>query len=291
VRTWLPWIPSAGIALWWLYDLQVQWRARPEYQYGWLVVLLAVYLASERWPAAPPADSRSPRWIPALLVALGTPLILLAELYKQAIAHTPAASFSLSLACVLFLGANLVFLRGWPTLRHFLFPILFMFVAVPIPNILWNPVVLGLQDMITSLNVEALKILGVPAVQQGNVIRLPTCAVGVDEACSGVRSLQSSLMVALFVGDLVLRRFWPRLAFLLAGIVLALTGNFLRSLYLSLTAHRYGLEALDRAHDTAGWTILVFTGAGLALAAWGFTRLQHALRQPSCPHQRDSGCR
>jgi hypothetical protein len=41
-------------------------------------------------------------------------------------------------------------------------------VAVPIPKILWNPIVLGLQNFITMLNVETLKLIGIPAIQQAN---------------------------------------------------------------------------------------------------------------------------
>ncbi len=60
----------------------------------------------------------------------------------------------------------------------------------------------------------------------------------------------------------------------LAGIGLAIVGNFLRSLYLSYTAHKHGLAALHGAHDSAGWSILIFTACGLIAAAWLMVRLE-----------------
>lgn len=261
------WLPLIFILSWWLYDLQFQWRALIEYQYGWLVALLAAYLVWERWATAPVTDRPASLWLCSALVLLGTPFVLVAELYKQAIANTPAASFSLSIGCSFFLMANVLYLRGWKTLWHFLFPLAFLFLAVPLPGILWNPVVLTLKEIITKLNVETLNLLGIPALQQVNVIRLPNCVVGIDEACSGVRSLQSSIMAGLFIGNLTFRHFGSQLTFLLAGIGLALVGNFLRSLVLSLTAHRHGIEALERLHDTAGWSTFIFSAAGLILIA------------------------
>src|SRR5690606_20208 len=174
--------------------------------HGWLVVPLAGYLAWERWNERP--ASRPPRspWGPVGLAVLSAPFVLLGELYKRAVASTPSSSFALSLGCTGFLIAMLWLLHGGAFARRFLFPILFLFVAVPIPKIVWNPVVLGLQGLIASLNVETLNLLGIPAARIGNLIQLPQGTVGVDEACSGIRSLQSSIMAALFIGDLTLRR-------------------------------------------------------------------------------------
>ncbi len=274
--TWLWYVPSAFILFWWLYDLQFQWRTLVDYHYGWLVVLLAGYLFLERWPTRPLNDQPAPLWFCTFLVIAGTPLVLAAELYKQAIANTPAASFTLSLGCALYLMANLLYLGGWLVFRHFLFPLLFVILAVPLPAILWNPIVVNLQEFVATLNVQTLNLGGIPASQQASVIRLPNCVVGIDEACSGVRSLQSSVMAALFIGDLTMKKWRSRLAFLIVGVLLALVGNFLRSLYLSTIAYHRGSGALAEVHDTAGWSVLAFTAGGLIVTAYFAARLENA---------------
>jgi len=271
------------IAGWWLYDLQNQWRWLVEYHYGWLAALLAAYLAWERWETRPLDDHPVPRWKSALLVVVGAPLVLVAELYKQAVASTPASSFTLSIGCTLFLLANVLCLRGPSTARHFLFPLLFLFVAVPLPKVIWNPIVLSLQQLIASLNVQTLNLLGIPAVQQASVIRLGNCLVGVDEACSGVRSLQASLMAGLFIGALAVSRRSLRWFLVGAGMLLALFGNYLRSLFLALAAYRGGAEGVTGVHDVAGWGILIFTAAGLAGAAWLAMRWEKEVGQLAPP--------
>jgi exosortase len=261
-------IPIILVLAWWILDLQTHWRSLVEFQHGWLVVPLAAYLAWERWPQRPQSAPPDSIWKPMLLGLASAPFVLAGELYKHAVASTAASSFAVSLGCAGFLVAFIWILHGAAMARLFVFPILFIFVAVPIPRTLWNPVVLGLQGMIAALNVEALNLLGIPAVRIGNLIQLPQGTVGVDEACSGIRSLQSSIMAALFIGDLTLRRGGAKVFFLTAGIILAIVGNFGRSLYLSLAAARGGIGAVELAHDTAGWSVLIFTAAGLAGLAW-----------------------
>lgn len=276
-------VPAGLILLWWIHDLSFQWRSLVEYQYGWIVLMLTGFLVWERLPTCPRDDTPAPLWQGMILALAGAPFVALGELYRIGVARTPASSMALSLGVTCFLCANLLLISGPRTLRHFLFPLAFFFLAVPIPKIVWNPIVFSLQSLITAMNVETLNILGIPAVKTGHVIQLPRCTVGVDEACSGIRSLQSSLMAALFVGDLTLRRPGWKVVFLVAGVALAVIGNFFRSLYLSLAANRGGPEALKAVHDTAGWSVLVFTAVGVVLLAWWLTQAERRLDPASPP--------
>jgi exosortase len=278
---WLAHAPCLLILGWWVGDLQLHWRALPEFQHGWLVVPLALFLAWERWPGRPAEVTSSALWGPLFLAMAMFPMVAIAELYQYAVAPSVASSFGLSVGCAGFLVAILWLVDGWPVARHFLFPILFLFVAVPIPKIVWNPVVFGLQGLIAVLNVETLNLIGVPAIRSGNLIVLPQGMVGVDEACSGIRSLQSSIMAALFIADLTLRRVSLKVLFVLIGVVLALMGNFGRSLYLSMTAARHGVAAVTGVHDAAGWSVLVFTTVGLAIVGWRILKAERAMLRES----------
>ena len=272
-------LPVAIVCAWWVNDLRHQWASLVEYHFGWIVVMLVGYLVWERWPTRPLQDEPASFGPNLLMAAAGSVCVATGELYRIGIARTPSSSMALSIGCALFVAALVRGVHGQRTLRHFLFPLLFFFIAVPIPKIIWNPIVLGLQTFVAILNVEALGLLGIPAERHAHVIQLPNGTVGVDEACSGVRSLQSSIMVALFIGDLTLRRTGWKVFFALGGIALAIAGNFARSLYLSTTAYRHGTEALKAIHDTAGWSVLAFTACGLVLLAMLVGRLE-ALTPP-----------
>ena len=271
---WRWWLPALGVAAWWLGDLWYQWESLTEYRFGPIVVALAVYLAWERWSTRPRGDVPPP---PAQVIGLalfGLPWVLLAELWKHGVARAAAPSFALSLGCLSVLLALILAASGWRTVRHFFFPLAFFFIAVPLPNTLRQPIVLSLQSLVALVNVEVLKLLGVPAVLNGHVIVLSKTKVGVDEACAGIRSLQSSIMVALFVGDLVIRRLGWRIFFGLAGVALAVLGNMARSLRLSLAAQSGGERALHAVHDSTGSMVMWVTLAGLGLLAWWVAALE-----------------
>ena len=272
-------LPLAVFVGWWIYSLQFQWRAQEEYRFGYLVVVLVAFLVWDRWDSRPKREIPSSLWRAALWSLIGFPLVLVAELYRYALARSPASATALSLGTLCFIRAAILQQWGPQTLRHFRFPILFALIAVPIPGVIWSPVVFGLKGLVTFVNVELLNLLGIPALQQGSVIQLPNCRVGVDEACSGIRSLQSSLMMALFIGDQSLRQVGLRWLLVGGAVGWAVVGNIGRSLYLSLTAHRYGAEALDAVHDTAGWSVLVVTLVGLGVMAWALARWESAWLQ------------
>ena len=274
VAAWLPLVVFVG---WWVYSLQFQWRAQEEHRFGFLVVVLVAFLVWDRWESRPRDDAPAPIWKTTAWMLAGFPLVLLAELYRHALTRSPASATALSLGTVCFITASVLQNWGPRTLRHFRFPLLFALVAVPLPGVLWNPITLGLKGLVTAINVELLGLWGIPAERQGSVIQLPNCRVGVDEACSGIRSLQSSLMMALFIGDQALRRKGLRVLLVAGAVGWAVVGNIGRSLYLSLTAHRHGTAALDAIHDTAGWSVLAVTLVGLAAMAWILARWESAV--------------
>ena len=272
-------LPLAVFVGWWIYSLQFQWRAQEEYRFGYLVVVLVAFLVWDRWDSRPKREIPSSLWRAALWSLIGFPLVLVAELYRYALARSPASATALSLGTICFIRAAILQQWGPQTLRHFRFPILFALIAVPIPGVVWSPVVFGLKGLVTFVNVELLNLMGIPALQQGSVIQLPNCRVGVDEACSGIRSLQSSLMMALFIGDQSLRQAGLRWLLVGGAVGWAVVGNIGRSLYLSLTAHRHGTAALNEVHDTAGWSVLVVTLVGMGVMAWALARWESAWLQ------------
>lgn len=272
----LPWLGPAFIVFWWVRDLSFQWAGNPEFQHGWLVAALTGFLIWDRLESGPVDDTPSTSYWPLGLGILGFPLVTVAELYRIGVARSPAQCMCLSLGCSLFLVGNILLLCGPKTLRHFAFPFVFFFLAVPIPKILWNPIVFTLQSWVSILDVELLNITGIPAARQAHVILLPNGQVGIDEACSGIRSLQSSLMAALFIADLVLHNLSAKIAFFFLGIVLAVIGNLIRSYTLSVLAFRHGIDIVEKWHDTAGWSILGFTSLGVIILAWFINRLENA---------------
>ena len=135
---------------------------------------------------------------------------------------------------------------GTAWLRQFAFPIAFIFVAVPWPSAIEQPIVQGLMRAVAGAAAETVSLFGVPAEVQGNLIRLPSGVVGVNEACSGVRSLQTSIMIGLLFGELKRLTVSRRIILVGIAIAIALFANFLRALFLVSIAARENLAAIGR---------------------------------------------
>ena len=157
---------------------------------------------------------------------------------------------------------------GAPWLRHFLFPVLFFFTAVPLWRGLEENSMRWLMQRNARLSVEVLHWSGIEARAKGNLIALPAGTLGVDEACSGIRSLQGTLMLTLFLGEMLALSLPRRLALLLSGVLWALLTNVARTAALGWIAHRDGLHTMENWHDSAGYTVLAICSALVGATAW-----------------------
>lgn len=259
-----------GVLSWFL---SAEWALSEQYNYGWFVPLLAAALFALRWPDRPKAQP--PPWRGPgrfATVALGLGLLALIPTFRLVEIANPEwrpLGWAHAMAVVALTLIGLWIAGGRPWLKHFAFPVLFFLVAVPWTRGVEDFVIQQLMRGVAQIAVDVVALLGVPALAEGNLIRVGSGVVGVNEACSGVRSLQTSLMLGLLLGEL--NRFHPvRRGVMLTGTVgVALLANVFRATYLVWLAASRGLAAVERQHDTIGYLILgtVFLGS-LGIAAW-----------------------
>lgn len=274
------WLAALGWGLWWLlafWLLAGHWETNPQYAYGWLVPVLALVLAWRRWTSRP-APEPSPAWAMPL-VALAGLAVLPAWIIGQANPGWRLVPGALTLSAVAGTLGLAARLGGSRWARHFAFPILFTLTAVPWPSALEETLVQGLMRFVAGLTVAILGLLGCPAVQQGNLVEVATGVLGVDEACSGVRSLQAAFMAALAIGELFRLKTWARFALIGIAFVAALLANVARTTFLSLSAARDGIGAVAKWHDPAGYTVLTVCLIAIALCA-NFLYVRHGLAVP-----------
>lgn len=268
-------LPSALAMAWLISKAQWFWVHREDLQFGFGVPLLCAFLFWQVWQTRPPLRCRW-TWLGAAMAVLALGGLFLSQLYQAAFGMMVASLAGFAVAALLLVTANLQYVFGWRGAARFAFPFLFFLLALPMPSVIYDPLVFGLQSMVTSLDVGALSLIGIPARKLGNVIQLVNGVVGIDEACSGIRSLQASIMLTLFIGHLKLKYRAVQFILLGAGVGWSLLGNFIRSLFLSYIANAKGTEAIGAYHDAAGWYILVFTFAGVFASAWVLQRLERA---------------
>ena len=254
----LPFLCCLVAAIW---QMRYDWTYDESYRYGWTVIPLSLYLFHLRWQDRPPADPRLPSrnlWAGWIALAVLFPLVWL---FREANPDWRPIGLALTVITVAAALLLLAEAGGPPWLRHFAGPVLFFMVAIPWPSVIERPVTEVLMPANAAVTLEALHWLNIPAIRSGHLITLREGTLGVEEACSGIRSLQSTLMIALFLGELNQLRLSSRAVLLGSGILFALFTNILRTIGLSTAAARHGLSAAHDWHDTAG---LLALGANLA---------------------------
>jgi exosortase len=239
---------------------------------------LAVYLIWERWRDRPEASEPGvPRgFFFVLLFALGA-----TRLAQEANPDWRLLSWMAALAVAGILIKGFLMAGGAAWGKHFAFAAAFILVAVPWPTPVENVLVQSLMRGVAGVAVEFLNWLGIAAQQEGNLVRLSNGTLGIDEACSGVRSFQATIMVALFLGELRRLGWGRRVGLVAAGVVLALGLNLVRAVLLALLAGKSGIAAVNRWHDPAGWVLLVVTFFGLVGMAWAMAGENEKLESPA----------
>jgi exosortase len=155
---------------------------------------------------------------------------------------------------------------GWT--RELAFPICFILVAAAWPPSIEIPLIQGLTRANVATTIECAGWLGIPASQHGNVIEISTGMVGVNEACSGIRSFQTSIMISLFMGEFYRLSLGRRLLLLPAGFISAFIFNVCRTTLLVSVASKKGIAAIETWHDPAGVAITIACTLFLWTVAW-----------------------
>ncbi len=272
-----------------IWRLKGEWSGNPQYGFGWFTPFIAIALGWLRWKSRPATDAAesgvvSSKSIPVLL-AMGCVFWALTEaLFLTNPDWRVTGWISVIGASIMTLGFWFL-LGGLSWLKHFAFPGLFLLTAAPWPGRIELGVTLALTDWITGLTVESLNWIGIPALQVGNLIEMKSTHVGVEEACSGIRSLQVTLMVALALGEFHRMNLGGRLKVLALGLGLTFFSNYCRAFFLAYVAETQGgMAAVDKWHDTAGAGVLLISFVGLGLGA----ALMAPIRKRSSKKQKSS---
>jgi exosortase len=169
---------------------------------------------------------------------------------------------------------------GVRALRASLFPILLLYLMVPIPDILLSRVILWLQIGSAAVTHALFELVGTPVLRTGLVFALPGVTIEVAQECSGIRSSLALLITSLLAGHFVLRSPWAKAALVLATIPLLVVKNGIRIVTLSLLSIHVDSSYLSgNLHQRGG---IVFFALSLALLMPILVLLQKSERS----HQR-----
>jgi exosortase A len=189
-------------------------------------------------------------WLLAPLLGLAGAW-LLGELVAVNAVTQLAATGLLVLAVFLMLG--------WRVGLAMLFPLGFLFFAVPIGEFLLPQ----FMEWTADFTVFALRLSGIPVYREGLQFVIPSGHWSVVEACSGIRYLIASLVVGTLFAYLNYRTLWRRWVFVGVSLLVPVLANWVRAYLIVMLGHLSdNALATGADHLIYGW---VFFGVVMLL--------------------------
>jgi exosortase len=148
---------------------------------------------------------------------------------------------------------------GWPALRVLAFPLVFLFFMVPVPDTLLNLVSFPLQLQATKISVWIINVFGMPVYREGNMLYFAQAQLEVAEACSGIRSIISLVMLSVLLSYISTSGFLQKAILVACAIPAAMMANILRVSGTGILAHFFGDQvARGFLHDFSGMVVFAF---------------------------------
>jgi len=247
-----------------LRSLVSTWNDDPNYSHGFLVIPVALVILWRRWVETEPIEIKPSWWGWGLL---GAVLVFRAMYYERGSDWSETATLLPVIACLtLTAGGWLLFRKVWPAIGFLVF-------LFPLPQSINGLLAQPLQSIATLGSATLLKLTGLWAVAEGNVILVGADPLEVAVACNGLSMLMCLAATVAAMTILVAMDPWKRIVLLISIIPVALVSNIIRITATAWCYYLFGPSVGGHfAHDAAGWLMmpvaLVLVGLELGLLSW-----------------------
>lgn len=151
--------------------------------------------------------------------------------------------------------------------RSVIFPLLFLFGLVPVPEAGLNLIITWLQQG-SAWSAHALfAIFSVPVFQQGVFLTIPGLTIQVAQECSSIRSSSMLLLTTIVLAQMLLRSSWRKIFIVCLAIPLSIAKNGLRIFTIAMLGTRVDPGYLTgRLHHQGGILFFAIALLGIFLA-------------------------
>jgi exosortase A len=229
------------------------WASNETFTHGFIILPISIWLMwQQKERIAAQALAPDPRALFLLVPTLG--VWLLATLIDIAIVQ--------QFAMVALIPLSVWLLLGRPLTLALLFPLLYLFFAVPAGQGLIPP----MMEFTADFTVRMIQMTGVPVYREGLSFDLPTGSWSVVEECSGVRYLIASAALGTIYAYTTYRSNTKRAVFIAVSFIVPIFANGLRAYGIVMIGHLSGMKyAVGVDHLLYGW---VFFGIVIFVLFW-----------------------
>ena len=223
------------------------WDKFEEYEYGYFVPLIVLYLIHQKrnsLQTIPFPGTWSGWWI----VLIGLSLAMLGKL-----AIFPAL---VQYAFIITLSGFALAFMGWYGFKVIAVPLLFLVFMIPLPSLVHQELSTGMQLISSQLGVAFIDLYGIEVLLDGNIIDLGNYKLEVAEACNGLRYLFPLASISFLCAYLFQGAFWKRVFIFLSSMPITILMNSLRLGAVGVMVEYWGIGMAEGfMHDFEGWVV------------------------------------
>lgn len=139
------------------------------------------------------------------------------------------------------------------------FPVLFLIFMVPAPISIISSISLPLQHIVSEISAAIIESLSIPVFREGNMLYFSDASLEVAQACSGIRSLVSFLMLGFLFSYLMESSMRRKFIIVILTVPLAFLANLIRVTGTGILASFFGGDiARGFLHEFSGMVIFAF---------------------------------
>lgn len=231
-------------------ELFSTWLNSSDDSHGILVPLISAFLIWQRRESLAEATIGSWGW---------GGLILLASLALYVVSYAGTVSVVSRMMIVTGLIGLVLFNLGKGIFALIAFPLCYLIFMVPVPVSIYSLIAFPLQLFASQISAFLISGLGIPVLREGNMLYFAQTQLEVAEACSGLRSMTSFIMLSCLFGYMMKPGWGRRTAIFLSAVPLALLANIVRVTGTGVLAHFIGGKAAQGfLHEFSGMAVFAF---------------------------------
>ena len=139
-----------------------------------------------------------------------------------------------TLSVILVWAGGFLLTCGFSAFRAGAFPLLFLLLMVPFPDLVLDRVVYLLQQGSTEIAYLIFRAVGTPVLRHGFLLSVPGVTIEVAKECSSIRSSMALFITCLLAAHMYLRTGWKMFLFVLVSLLVSVIKNGIRITTLTL---------------------------------------------------------
>ncbi|MCK4587568.1 MAG: EpsI family protein [Gammaproteobacteria bacterium] len=257
-------------------SLLMRWWVSPTYSHGLLVLPIVIYLIWSNRHKTNSVKSFPRYW-------LMIPLVGVCAFWW--ISNVVSIDIGQQVSFVLLLMLAVAVAFGERVLLTLAFPLLYIFVAIPVWNFL-EPV---LQIITVKFVSVFLAWAGIPHLVEQHFITIPEGKFSVEEVCAGLRFFMAAIAITLLFAYMNLRTRMARVVFVMFGLVGAVVLNWVRVFVVIVAGHLTEMQHwLVHSHVGLGWWMFAGFLIPLFWFGWKLEKRESTVNEDGIAGQKDS---